>query len=74
MQLYLSVLLRVSVLMHRNRSAVAQPHLQATANNNKLTLSLPKNWLESHPLTQLDLAQEADYLATVDIKLNIEAS
>lgn len=74
MQLYLSVLLRVSVLMHRNRSAVAQPHLQASANNNKLTLSLPKNWLESHPLTQLDFAQEADYLATVDIKLNIEAS
>lgn len=73
-QLYLSLLLRLSVLMHRSRSAVAQPHLEATPGNNKLTLTLPKAWLTSHPLTQLDLDQEADFLAAVGIKLNIESS
>lgn len=70
--LYLSILLRLSVLMHRSRSAIAQPHLEVTTKNDKLTLSLPKAWLASHPLTELDLAQEADYLASVDIKLIIE--
>ena len=69
----LSCLIRIAALLHRNRSHEALPHVNAAAEPNHLELMLPKKWLKQHPLTQLDLNQEADYLAAVDINLSIKS-
>ena len=70
--LRLSILLRIAVLLHRNRSheSLAKPKLRAK--ENQLTLKLPENWLEHHPLTVVDLQQEAKYLTALDIDLILE--
>ena len=65
----LSVLLRLAVLFHRNRTSAPLPHVAMRAQKNQITLDLPEQWLEDHPLTRLDLAQEADYLRTMGIEL-----
>ncbi len=67
----LAVILRLSAVFHRNRSHASPPHIEAVAEDNKLILSLPKKWLKSHPLTALDLANEARYLKDIDIDLAI---
>ena len=38
----------------------------------KIKLVFPGKWLRNHPLTSLDLAQEADYLAVVPLRLTVE--
>ena len=69
--LYLAVLLRLAVVMHRNRSDNALPHIQARAKGEHLTLSLPAHWLEQNPLTANDLNVEADFLNGINVKLRI---
>ncbi len=39
------------------------------AEKNQIILELPEQWLDDHPLTRLDLAQEADYLRTIGFEL-----
>ncbi len=68
----LVVLLRVAVLLHRNRSHDSLPHINAQAGKNKLTLSIPGQWLEEHPLTAVDLENEARYLSAVDMQLCVK--
>ena len=71
----LAALLRLSILLHRNRSKVALPHVQAVIADagDSLELTLPQQWLHTHPLTKLDLANEARYLANVSIGLMVIA-
>jgi len=58
----LTVLLRLAVLLHRNRHSVDLPDFKIALAKNKITLQTPPNWLAQSPLTQADLKQEADYL------------
>ncbi len=58
----LCILLRLSVLLHRARSPVVKPQARLEAEENRLSLVFPEHWLEDHPLTQLELVQEAAYL------------
>ncbi|NEX22002.1 exopolyphosphatase [Thiorhodococcus mannitoliphagus] len=66
----LCVILRLAVLLHRGRSADAKPKPTLEADGDRLTLSFPDDWLTTHPLTQLELEQEAERLATAGIQLN----
>ncbi len=66
----LCVILRLAVLMHRGRSADNKPNPSLLAEGEKLTLSFPDDWLANHPLTQLELEQEAERLATAGIQLS----
>jgi exopolyphosphatase/guanosine-5'-triphosphate,3'-diphosphate pyrophosphatase len=68
----LSVLLRIAVVLHRNRVATPLPHIAIRAHHNQVSLSFPEAWLEDHPLTQLDLAQETDYLRSISVDLNVD--
>jgi exopolyphosphatase/guanosine-5'-triphosphate,3'-diphosphate pyrophosphatase len=68
----LAVLLRIAVLLHRNRGSSPLPHIGLKACNNEVRLSLPASWLERHPLTRLDLEQEASYLEAVPLQLTIK--
>ncbi|MBK1642611.1 exopolyphosphatase [Chromatium okenii] len=65
----LCVILRLAVLLHRGRSAVNQHHLQVEADGDRLAVEFPEQWLTRHPLTQLELEQEAERLATARIVL-----
>jgi len=59
----LCVILRLAVLLHRGRSVDSKPNPLIQVEGETLTLSFPTGWLVSHPLTQLELEQEAERLA-----------
>ncbi len=69
----LAVLLRLAVVLHRNRGSRPLPHigLEVGEDKDQITLNIPATWLKRHPLTKLDLQQEAAFLSTVPLKLNI---
>jgi exopolyphosphatase/guanosine-5'-triphosphate,3'-diphosphate pyrophosphatase len=65
----LCVLLRLAVLIHRGRSASTKPYPRLSAENQRLSLCFPEGWLADHPLTHLELVEEADRLRQVRIEL-----
>jgi exopolyphosphatase / guanosine-5'-triphosphate,3'-diphosphate pyrophosphatase len=67
--LYLALLLRLSVLLHRGRSKLPLPTLRLAAKSRTLEVRFPRGWLAAHPLTRADLTLEADYLAAANIRL-----
>ena len=58
----LGVLLRLSVLLNRVRNSQELPEIKIIVNANLISLTFPKEWLQSHPLTSADLATESQYL------------
>ena len=69
---YLAILLRLSILLHRDRSENALPEIKAVAKNQKITLYFPDKFFNKHPLTLVDLQQEADYLKTIKFTLEFK--
>ncbi len=67
----LTILLRLAVLMHRGRSASAEPEPQVVADGETLQLRFPPNWLDDHPLTRLEFEDEAERLAAAGITLEV---
>jgi len=65
----LCILLRLSVLLHRNRSQAAGPDIEISATEQSIQLTFPPGWLEEHPLTLADLDQEKKCLKPVSFKL-----
>lgn len=70
--LSLAVLLRLAVVLHRSRSTMPLPHVAATGKSGQVTLKLPEEWLDNHPLTKLDLREEAEYLANSPVVLKVK--
>jgi exopolyphosphatase/guanosine-5'-triphosphate,3'-diphosphate pyrophosphatase len=68
----LSILLRLAVLLHRSRADIPLPPFHMEADGKSLSLRFPAGWLELHPLTQADLAQEAEVLREGKFKLTFE--
>ena len=68
---YLIVLLRLAVLLHRGRSAVALPEIELTARGHTLEVKFPGRWLRDHPLTAADLQQEIDHLKPHGLRLRV---
>jgi exopolyphosphatase/guanosine-5'-triphosphate,3'-diphosphate pyrophosphatase len=69
-----TALLRLAVLLQRSRAAEAAPLIKLVAEDRTLQISLPRRWLDAHPLTRADLDQERDYLKHYDIKLQVRES
>jgi exopolyphosphatase/guanosine-5'-triphosphate,3'-diphosphate pyrophosphatase len=69
----MAVVLRLAVVLHRNRGTRPLPHVGLSVGENRdhLTLTLPGSWLQRHPLTRLDLQQEAGYLDAIPLKLTV---
>ena len=65
----LCVILRLAVLLHRGRSGDVKPDPILAVEGDKLGISFPNDWLAAHPLTQLELEQEAERLATAGVHL-----
>ncbi|MGB5733683.1 MAG: Ppx/GppA phosphatase family protein [Thiohalocapsa sp.] len=66
----LVVVLRLAVLMHRGRSSQLKPEPVVTADGNTLVLRFPDGWLDDHPLSRLELEEEAARLITAEISLD----
>ncbi|MEE8379014.1 MAG: exopolyphosphatase, partial [Gammaproteobacteria bacterium] len=69
--LRLCIIVRFSILMHRSRSSDSLPKFKLKAGNTYLKIIFPENWLNDHPLTEIDLETEAAYVSTTGIKLKI---
>lgn len=67
---YLLVLLRLAVLLNRDRIDLEPPILNLDAKEESLKIEFSDQWLEKYPLTQIDLEQESDYLKTINFDLN----
>ncbi|PSW19372.1 guanosine-5'-triphosphate,3'-diphosphate diphosphatase [Photobacterium sanctipauli] len=52
-------LLRLAVILCHRRDHQQQPPFSLSANDSKLTLTLPAQWLAANPLTDAELQQEA---------------
>ena len=65
----LCCILRLSVVLHRSRSPNPLPEIQITAEEKKISLTFPKEWLASHPLTETDLETEQSYVETIGYQL-----
>ncbi len=70
----LAVLLRLAVILQRSRASAPLPHIAASAENGKIILTLPSDWLADQPLTKLDLKEEASFLADAGFNLSIRTS
>lgn len=67
------VLLRLAILMSRARSdADFCDFALKVDKKDRLRLSLPPHWLESHPLTAQDLAEESEHLRQLDVSLRLQ--
>ncbi len=66
---YLTIVLRLAVLLHRNRHEDELPHFKIKIIKSKIYLQFPRAWLIQSPLTHADLIQEADYLKSAGLKL-----
>jgi exopolyphosphatase/guanosine-5'-triphosphate,3'-diphosphate pyrophosphatase len=69
--LYLIVLLRLAVLLHRGRGPRSLPDVRLAVKSRHVQLLFPRGWLAEHPLTAVDLEQEAEYLATAGIRVEV---
>ena len=65
----LAILLRLAVLLHRNRNDIDLPEFKISITKSKIQLQFPKNWLNQAPLTYADLQKEADLLKPAGFKL-----
>jgi exopolyphosphatase/guanosine-5'-triphosphate,3'-diphosphate pyrophosphatase len=69
--LYLIVVLRLAVLLHRGRSREPLPAIRLTPKGRSLELRFPRGWLREHALTRADLEQEVDFLKAVGFRLRV---
>lgn len=60
--LLLCIILRLAVLLRRNRHDSPMPEFALTISKNQIAIKFPANWLNLQPLTQADLTQETEYL------------
>jgi exopolyphosphatase / guanosine-5'-triphosphate,3'-diphosphate pyrophosphatase len=65
----LAVLLRLGVLLHRSRAPGIRLPFSLKAGKRSLEIAFPPGWLDKHPLTEADLAQEAEYLLAAGWRL-----
>ncbi len=70
--MYLAIILRLAVSLHRSRVDDPLPPFDAAATDRQLKLIFPHGWLEQHPLTQADLTQEAEFLDPTGVALVYE--
>lgn len=69
--LKMTLLLRISVLLHHNRSEDPLPPFKIDASANHLALSFSADWLQQHPLTRSNFEDETIYLEAVGFSLHV---
>ncbi len=70
-----ALILRLAVLLHRGHDREPLPAFELRLDGpQSATLSLPRRWLDSHPLTLADLDSEREYLQEVDRTLTLKVT
>ncbi len=72
--IYLIVLLRLAVLLHRGRGSAPLPEVQLLPRGRSLEVRFPLRWLKEHPLTVADLRQEIELQRDADFRLKVYSS
>ena len=67
--IFMIVILRISVLINRDRIPKKLPDIKIEDNEGALKIQFNQKWLEEHPLTYAELEQEKNYLK--DLKVDI---
>jgi len=70
--LLLTVLLRIALVLRRDRTDLDIQLEKIEWDGKKFMLGFTPGWLEGHPLYQADLEQEAAYLKSAGVKINIQ--
>jgi exopolyphosphatase/guanosine-5'-triphosphate,3'-diphosphate pyrophosphatase len=65
--------LRLAVLLCLSRGDIAVPPLSCRSNDTGFTVSLPRAWLDAHPLTEAALDAEADEWRTLGIRFDVRS-
>ncbi len=68
----LALLLRLAVVLHRNRQDYAVPPFEYRPEKSKIKLRFPAGWLDTAPLTHADLLNEVEHLKVAGLKLEVE--
>lgn len=68
----LSVILRLAVLLHRGHSHTGKPDPTINVDKKNIQVNFPQGWLEEHPLTLAELAEESRLLAGADYQLKFD--
>ena len=63
--------LRFACILSRSRETKAIPSFRLSGGDHRITVSVPANWTESHPLTLFDLQQESKDLQSIDLQFRI---
>ncbi|MBX2869260.1 MAG: Ppx/GppA family phosphatase [Acidiferrobacterales bacterium] len=67
----LMVILRISVAMNRGRSDITQPTITTKTRKKTLVLHFDQQWLDTHPLTLMDLQAEQAFLRDAGFLLEL---
>jgi len=63
--------LRFACILSRSRETKAIPSFRLSGGDNRITVSVPAKWTESHPLTLFDLQQESKDLQSIGLQFRI---
>ena len=66
---YLAIILRLAILLHRNRHIMKRPKFTVAINEKTVTLKFANHWLKDAPLTCADLVTESIYLKHIGFSL-----
>ncbi|MCY3885664.1 MAG: Ppx/GppA phosphatase family protein [Gammaproteobacteria bacterium] len=69
----LTILLRLAVVLRRNRTDEPLPQCTLRVIDSGLELMMDRKWLKKHRLTLLDLEQESSYLESAPYQLSIKS-
>ncbi len=67
--LHMIAIVRLAVLLNRSRSSRPLPNIEVRASKGRLALNVDARWLAAHPLTHVDLREEARAMADLDLRL-----
>ncbi|MEZ8012376.1 MULTISPECIES: guanosine-5'-triphosphate,3'-diphosphate diphosphatase [Vibrio] len=65
-------ILRLAILLTHRRNPALEPEFKLTTDDNNLTLTLSKQWLQDNPLTAAELEIESNRQTDIGWPLNIE--
>ena len=60
-------------MIYQSRGDIMAPPFGCKANDSGFMLSLPKSWLDEHPLTEAALEAEAEEWLELDIRFEVRA-
>ncbi len=69
--MHMIVILRLSVLLNRDRISKNNPPIKINENNGTLVIEFAQKWLDKHPLTGAELEQEQNYLKSLPVKVKL---